>query len=199
MLIMHSVTTLKASQFDLLQVARIFLARIGEFGSVAETTFQGWVNKQVALKLYRGPLVDHPDMQTYKGAPLLARGTVLIFRPDFALEDAIGSHACSFEASMHGTQLHASRAFAVSDRCHHKHRRNTAGAAQPIGMVIGGFSSFSAVIVFAMVLLGMHDVAGSLGLNSTICSFQQSMPLGGVPSLTPPPTPPPPVATPPQH
>jgi hypothetical protein len=32
---------------------------------------------------------------------LWSMGTVPVFRQDFALEDAIGSHACSLETSMH--------------------------------------------------------------------------------------------------
>jgi hypothetical protein len=47
------------------------------------------------------------EMETDGGVKLLAemkaRGTVLVFGPKFALEDAIGSHTCSFEASMHVT------------------------------------------------------------------------------------------------
>jgi hypothetical protein len=34
---------------------------------------------------------------------MVAQGTVRIFEQDFALEDAIGSHACSLEANMRVT------------------------------------------------------------------------------------------------
>jgi hypothetical protein len=43
----------------------------------------------------------------YKGCagrgPGSVKGTVRVFRQDFALEDAIGSHACSLEASSRAT------------------------------------------------------------------------------------------------
>lgn len=62
------------SQYDLLQAARVFATRMEEFHSVPETTLQGWVNKQVALKLYRGALVSNEHLKNYAGNPMLKHG-----------------------------------------------------------------------------------------------------------------------------
>lgn len=63
------------SQYDLLQAARVFATRMEEFNTVPETTLQGWVNKQVAMKLYRGALVDDKSMKSYAGHPMLQKGS----------------------------------------------------------------------------------------------------------------------------
>ena len=64
------------SQFDLVQAARVFATRLEEFNTVPETTLQGWVNKQVAMKLYRSAkLVSNEHLQSYSGIAMLKQGT----------------------------------------------------------------------------------------------------------------------------
>jgi hypothetical protein len=59
-------------------------------------------------------VLDHRFPGTHRiwlgvGTKTDGSGTVLVFRQDFTLEDAIGSQACSLEANTRVIQLHASR------------------------------------------------------------------------------------------
>jgi hypothetical protein len=53
------------------------------------------LSKAAALKI----ALIGPDAKAPYTAGTGSGGTVCVFRPDFALEDAIGSHACSLEAN----------------------------------------------------------------------------------------------------
>ena len=58
-------------------------------------------------------------------------GAVRVFRQDFALEDAIGSHACSLEASMRVDHSHSSRVSTAAHHYHHKSCRNAQRQSLP--------------------------------------------------------------------
>jgi hypothetical protein len=46
----------------------------------------------------KGCVFAYPGMLDHLGFDHVLRGTVLVFRHEFALENSVGSHACSLEA-----------------------------------------------------------------------------------------------------
>jgi hypothetical protein len=61
-------------------------------------------------------------------------GTVRVFRQEFALEDGIGSHACSLEASMRVTNGIPLGVFTPRTGSHCKLRPNTEGGTLLVGL-----------------------------------------------------------------
>jgi hypothetical protein len=73
---------------------------------------------------------------TINGVGELLFGTVRVFRQRFTLEDAIGSHACSLQASRRVTQWHSSRMFTPLTGSHCKLRPNAEGKTSPAGRTV---------------------------------------------------------------
>ena len=102
------------------------------------------------------------------GRSLMFKGTALGFEQNLALEDAIGSHACSLEASTRVTNSIHLVSTAASYGCHLKFRPNTQGVSEEIKDIVAKPNEF---LSGSLTLRGaMPDQLDTLVYNALVCA-----------------------------
>jgi hypothetical protein len=100
---------------------------------------------------------------------------VRVFRQEFTLEDAIGSHACLLQANMCVTQWHSSRVPTPLTGWHCKFRPNTEGQHDE-SVVVADHVHTSTVLGFRLHgWVGLVGVVGAVGLHASCWWFDANM------------------------